>query len=495
MILYANAEGKIINAVQERVFQGAAGSHRLILVSPFALSDVITATFTRFGGKPCAPVFLTAEHTLSGITDAEGNSLAVRGALIPSEILAGYGRVKLQFYVRYNGEAGEEIFSFEPYVFTVERGVRENLPVSPDDNVYERLLSAMSSLNADVLNGEYGARSLFAWKENAVYGKGELVFYTNEAGESIILRSAVDGNEALPYLQGALNGAYWENVLDFSSLSKEYLAQATQIKENAAAYASEAKTSAALAENYAEKLALFASMRVEAVENLPEYGSEGVLYLLVGSGAQGLFGVYTYSYGEWHKKGEINLNLAGTRALSYTLSASGWVNKRQSFSTEGLDAAEISVYPDDTAADVYLACGISAYAENGDIVFAAEKIPETDIGVTLIAAPVTDQVYAGYYTKAETDAALENTAKIFEGSITVPVSAWQNNTALLGGETSPLLARVTPSATVSVTPAEGYAALFLSHNIRAEQLGDGTITFVADGTPAADAVAEISVRI
>lgn len=57
MIIYADGNGKILNAVQERVFQGAAGSYRLGLVSPFPETDAVTASFTLSGGKTCPPSF------------------------------------------------------------------------------------------------------------------------------------------------------------------------------------------------------------------------------------------------------------------------------------------------------------------------------------------------------------------------------------------------------------------------------------------------------
>ena len=65
MIIYADGNGKILNAVQERVFQGAAGSYRLGLVSPFPETDAVTASFTLSGGKTCPPVLLSTDFSLS----------------------------------------------------------------------------------------------------------------------------------------------------------------------------------------------------------------------------------------------------------------------------------------------------------------------------------------------------------------------------------------------------------------------------------------------
>ena len=233
MIIYADGNGKILNAVQERVFQGAAGSYRLGLVSPFPETDAVTASFTLSGGKTCPPVLLSTDFSLSGIRDDNGAPLVVRSALFPSPVLSEHGRVKVQFHVRYNGQAGAEIFALEPFVFTVERGVRENLPESPSDDVYGRLLSAVSSLNADVLDGRYGARSLYCWKEDSSYGKGELVFAVRDGGEGCIVRSLVAENAQPPFADGQLNRGYWQTALDFSEMTAAHLSSLEKVKAEA----------------------------------------------------------------------------------------------------------------------------------------------------------------------------------------------------------------------------------------------------------------------
>lgn len=406
MIIYADGNGKILNAVQERVFQGAAGSYRLGLVSPFPETDAVTASFTLSGGKTCPPVLLSTDFSLSGIRDDNGAPLVVRSALFPSPVLSEHGRVKVQFHVRYNGQAGAEIFALEPFVFTVERGVRENLPESPSDDVYGRLLSAVSSLNADVLDGRYGARSLYCWKEDSSYGKGELVFAVRDGGEGCIVRSLVAENAQPPFADGQLNRGYWQTALDFSEMTAAHLSSLEKVKAEAQALAEKSKTEANRAESYAEKLAQMAGMRVETVENLPARGESGVLYLRVDDAGESLFELFTYASGAWQSKGSVALHLSGSRAFAFTLKAQNWAQNKQVFTAEGLAAAEISVYPDDDSAKEYLTCGVEASAESGNVVFTAKRAPQSDLGVTLVAAPMTDELYAGYYSKRETDAAL-----------------------------------------------------------------------------------------
>ena len=258
MIIYADGNGKILNAVQERVFQGAAGSYRLGLVSPFPETDAVTASFTLSGGKTCPPVLLSTDFSLSGIRDDNGAPLVVRSALFPSPVLSEHGRVKVQFHVRYNGQAGAEIFALEPFV----------------------------------------------------------------------------------------------------------------------------------------------------LENLPARGESGVLYLRVDDAGESLFELFTYASGAWQSKGSVALHLSGSRAFAFTLKAQNWAQNKQVFTAEGLAAAEISVYPDDDSAKEYLTCGVEASAESGNVVFTAKRAPQSDLGVTLVAAPMTDELYAGYYSKRETDAAL-----------------------------------------------------------------------------------------
>lgn len=575
MIIYADGNGKILNAVQERVFQGAAGSYRLGLVSPFPETDAVTASFTLSGGKTCPPVLLSTDFSLSGIRDDNGAPLVVRSALFPSPVLSEHGRVKVQFHVRYNGQAGAEIFALEPFVFTVERGVRENLPESPSDDVYGRLLSAVSSLNADVLDGRYGARSLYCWKEDSSYGKGELVFAVREDGEGCIVRSLVDENVQPPFADGQLNRGYWQAALDFSQMTAAHLSSLEKVKAEAQALAEKSKTEANRAESYAEKLAQMAGMRVETVENLPARGESGVLYLRVDDAGESLFELFTYASGAWQSKGSVALHLSGSRAFAFTLKAQNWAQNKQVFTAEGLAAAEISVYPDDDSAKEYLTCGVEASAESGNVVFTAKRAPQSDLGVTLVAAPMTDELYAGYYSKRETDAALtakqdvlsfdaasdealrltsaglrldlsdysttvesdtklsgaytrinsvatlaegnaeriaaaEQTAQNHEETLSaletqaagmlgriaaleegasfteelvLPVSAWQNKTAVFDSAALAALSSLTAGSFVGAAPAAGYAAAFLKNNVRLVSVGAGTLTFTADTVP------------
>lgn len=406
MIFYANGDGKIVNAVSERVFQGAAGAYRLGLVSPFAESDTVTAVFTLPAGKTCAPVLLRTDFSLYGISDTEGNPFVVRSALLPAPVLQNYGKVTIQFIVRYNGAEGSEAFALEPCIFTVERGVREDIPQEPSDRVYERLLSALAGLNSNVLEGRYGARSLMAWSEDRRYGAGELVFAFLSEGRTCIMKSLVSENAEPPFIEGACNGDYWEEIFNFNALLKAHTASLEQVKASAQIFAAEAKNSANLAAAYAEKLAAFAGMRVEAVEKLPERGREGTLYLLISCAEEGLFALYTYAEGAWLNRGGVNLNLAGTRACSLQLKKEDWEDNRQVYSPEHAETSEIAVYPEDSSAAEYLACGISAKEENGAVVFTAVNAPQTDLGVTLVFSPINGDFYGGYYTKAETDKAL-----------------------------------------------------------------------------------------
>ena len=606
MIIYADGNGKILNAVQERVFQGAAGSYRLGLVSPFPETDAVTASFTLSGGKTCPPVLLSTDFSLSGIRDDNGAPLVVRSARFPSPVLSEHGRVKVQFHVRYNGQAGAEIFALEPFVFTVERGVRENLPESPSDDVYGRLLSAVSSLNADVLDGRYGARSLYCWKEDSSYGKGELVFAVRDGGEGCIVRSLVAENAQPPFADGQLNRGYWQTALDFSEMTAAHLSSLEKVKAEAQALAEKSKTEANRAESYAEKLAQMAGMRVETVENLPARGESGVLYLRVDDAGESLFELFTYASGAWQSKGSVALHLSGSRAFAFTLKAQNWAQNKQVFTAEGLAAAEISVYPDDDSAKEYLTCGVEASAESGNVLYAGyyskretdaaltakqdvlsfdaaptqdstnalssgavylaledvraeiqEKTPKYEAGkglaktdntfsVVLDAASdealrltnaglrldlsdysttvESDTKLSGAYTRinsvatlaegnAERIAAAEQTAQNHEETLSaletqaagmlgriaaleegasfteelvLPVSAWQNKTAVFDSAALAALSSLTAGSFVGAAPAAGYAAAFLKNNVRLVSVGAGTLTFTADTVPSTE---------
>ena len=79
-------------------------------------------------------------------------------------------------------------------------------------------------------------------------------------------------------------------------------------------------------------------------------------------------------------------------------------------------------------------------------------------------------------------AALEEGASFTE-ELVLPVSAWQNKTAVFD---SAALSSLTAGSFVGAAPAAGYAAAFLKNNVRLVSVGAGTLTFTADTVPSTE---------
>ena len=84
-----------------------------------------------------------------------------------------YGSVTVQFF---RIVAGEELSVFAAQ-FTVERGVRPQLPAAPGEDVYRAIAEALAAIGADLRNGFFAARAIYAWNAAFTYGANEVAFY------------------------------------------------------------------------------------------------------------------------------------------------------------------------------------------------------------------------------------------------------------------------------------------------------------------------------
>lgn len=82
-------------------------------------------------------------------------------------------------------------------------------------------------------------------------------------------------------------------------------------------------------------------------------------------------------------------------------------------------------------------------------------------------------------------AALEEGASFTE-ELVLPVSAWQNKTAVFDSAALAALSSLTAGSFVGAAPAAGYAAAFLKNNVRLVSVGAGTLTFTADTVPSTE---------
>ena len=262
MIFFADNNGTIIKTVPEPVYQGSAGANNIYLVAPFAEDLVVTVRFQLPNGVWTTPALMnkgtadkgamTGQGVVNGVIQADtGVTYAIWSYSIPNDVTKYYGTVTAQFFFY---AAKEGVFTASSSTgFTVGRGVPTVLPDGIEDGtILEQIYYNISSLQSDLKNGYYAARSFYAWNSTYTYGANEIVFYpqTGEFGE--LLKSLTDGNDAPPYTVGPggvkiFNSKKWQKVVDFNTLNDLYDLEDT------------ARRSAVAAANSANSAMIFAS--------------------------------------------------------------------------------------------------------------------------------------------------------------------------------------------------------------------------------------------
>ena len=427
MIYFSDASGTLTRCVPEQVYQGSAEGNRLFLVAPFAQNAEVYAAFRLPDGSSTERYRLEHTGLIGGIAGAGGAGVYGWRCALPACVTEQYGSVTVQFF-RFVAGAELSVFAAQ---FTVERGVQPQLPAAPGADVYREIVDALAAIGADLRNGFFAARAIFAWNAAYAYGANEIAYYpTGEHGA--LVRSLHADNTQPPYTaDGALNSAHWAEELNFAAVSEQYLG-AVQ------AEADRAEEAADRAQLLAERLASVLDKDVLLVDELPASPQEDALYLLAGEG-DALFELWIYD-GEWVSFGGADIVLNTTGFHSGTLTQGGWSGGRQTVAVADI-AAEDAVYavPEDGYAAAYLAAGIrAAECADGGVVFTCKSPPSQDIRVSLAVTKRQDAPRVsveGYYTKEEADSALSAEA-----------SARSQADLALGGRIDSLLSGGTPVA-------------------------------------------------
>ena len=219
MIYFSDASGTLTRCVPEQVYQGSAEGNRLFLVAPFAQNAEVYAAFRLPDGSSTERFRLEHTGLIGGIAGAGGAGVYGWRCALPACVTEQYGSVTVQFF-RF--VAGEELSVFAAQ-FTVERGVQPQLPAAPGADVYREIVDALAAIGADLRNGFFAARAIFAWNAAYAYGANEIAYYpTGEHGA--LVRSLHADNTQPPYTaDGALNSAHWAEELNFAAVSEQYL--------------------------------------------------------------------------------------------------------------------------------------------------------------------------------------------------------------------------------------------------------------------------------
>lgn len=255
MVLFCDANGTIQTNFGTPVYQGSANSNVIYLIAPYAPAASVLVGFQLPDGSAVAPVAMTPLNAVPGVQNASGTSYAGWSYVLPAAVTAKYGTVTAQFF--FYAPTGEStnptsIIATSATSFQVGRGAAAVLPDTPDADVYESILSNLAQLQTDLNGGYYGARAIFPWSNGATYGLNEITFYPSIGTYGAFVQSVVAGNtNNAPYVDGALNSAYWKEVVNFNTVTEDYFQQVQEAVAQAESAATEAESSAQAAANSA----------------------------------------------------------------------------------------------------------------------------------------------------------------------------------------------------------------------------------------------------
>ena len=254
MIFFAGNDGTIICSQNEAVYQGAAGANNIYLYAPFAQNLSVEVAFVLPNNQilppePMTPVNLLTNGNSSVINSKSGAKYAAWQYTLPNSVTQIYGTVTVQFYVITSTNKRTPTSASS---FIVGRGVPVELPETPDSDVYEQILAAISNIQSDLANGYFVARGFYPYSSVLSYGVNELVWYPMSGTRGSILKSLVENNTQPPYIDGVLNSENWAEVVDFDELYG-YAEGAAESAASAQQSAASAQQSAAQAYLYLQK--------------------------------------------------------------------------------------------------------------------------------------------------------------------------------------------------------------------------------------------------
>ena len=525
MLFFAANDGSIIKSLQENVYQGAANANTIYLIAPFAVGMSVTVAFRLPNGVWTSPVAMTPQNALQGIVSAAtGQTYAGWTYDIPNSVTALAGDATAQFFV-YNAQG--KITATSAVNFTVQTGVPAVLPDTPDEDVYESILSVLASLQTNLASGAYVARAVFPWQSTTTYGENEIVYLpVGEYGAEVQSVQAGNTNNPPYDEEGNLNTAWWREVVNYNTVTDDFFTEIKNYEEQAQLWAQQAQEAA-------ENVGSYLGKTVQFVTSEADMTKEGTLYGLVTDAGKNLFALYEVRGGEPVYLGSANLVIDCTRYYLAALEADAWTNNAQTVSVDGQTADDdVTITPIDEDATVYITDGVApTQITAGGIAFECTAVPEET--VTIIIAVTKQQEVPtanGYYTEAEVDQKFEDQQTqiengsivageagkvanaititvngvpvVFDGSaarsvnintqgafapvqVSIPATAWQNNAATLTADDYSPLANVSTNSTVLFFADDTSAAAYISDNIRLSAQGTGSVTFACDTAPTA----------
>ena len=227
MIFFLDNGGTVIKSFPAPVYQGSVNANNIYVIAPFAENLTVTVAFRLPNGVITERYFMTPVNEISGVTDSKtGKTYSGWQFSMPNTLTKYFGNVKVQFY--FYSAQGETVASSSTD-FQVGKGVPGILPDEPSADVYAAILSQISGLQQQLNSGTYASRAIYAWNSTYTYGANEITFYPDIGEFGAFVKSIKDNNtNNAPYIDDTLNKGWWSEVVNFNTITEDYL---TTVKE------------------------------------------------------------------------------------------------------------------------------------------------------------------------------------------------------------------------------------------------------------------------
>ncbi len=231
LIFFVSSDGSAEKIVRTPVHQGSADANTVYLIAPFDAGAQVSCLLRLPDGAQTEPVLMQGEERVPGVYDERGRAFSGWSCTLPANACAHFGRVAVQFRIY---RADGTVLATAASSFTVSRGIRAELPETPSADTYEQILANIAALKSDVAGGVFAARAVYAWNPDHIYGANEIVFYPDVGDYGAFVKSVQAGNKGqAPYTDGAINAAWWEEVVNFNNITEDYLKQLNDLIDGA----------------------------------------------------------------------------------------------------------------------------------------------------------------------------------------------------------------------------------------------------------------------
>lgn len=285
------------------------------------------------------------------------------------------------------------------------------------NSVFDTAYTDVKSIITAIQSGDLFARSVASWSASYTYGADEITFYPSIGTYGAFVQSVVAGNtNNAPYINGAINSAYWKEVVNFNTVTEDYFQQVQEAVAQAESAATEAESSASAAANSAtqagiqnsnaQSAAFNASQSAQAAANSATAASTSASQSAASATQSQNSANQSGTYASNAQTSAQNAADSATEAQEYAEKSRIYSERALQYNYEYQNLSELPV-PGSTRY-IYM---IPKTSPDADDYYDEYAWSESNNDYSLIGTSKTSVDLSNYYTKSEVDGKISSEAK------------------------------------------------------------------------------------